>query len=309
MNLGIDFGAINCKSSTGIVIPSKTKKVESLIGNEEYIEINNKKYVFGLGEYEVDKDVKFKQTHFLPLLFATICKSTTDINNNIMLGLPLHHYKQYKKDLKEFIQNNNDKEVTIKLKGKDPVKRRIIIDNIDVFPEGLAILYSLNQDELNKFNNRDMLIVDIGGSTTDVALLEGTGLDREIVKTHSVSYGMHNIYNEIKNYIQDNTEDKNISLEKCERILEKTFIHSVNGIDTNLDFIDDLLVDGTVQILKDIKLKFGKDFKSANMLVCGGGAKHLYSFLKIAQDNAIKVESITANAEGYKKVGDIKWNV
>lgn len=309
MNLGIDFGAVNCKSSTGIVIPSKTKKIESLIGNEEYIEIDEKRYVFGIGEYEVDKDVKFQQSHFLPLLFATICKSTTDINNNVMLGLPLQHYKDYKKDLKELMQNNSNKEVTIKLHGKEAVKRRIILDNIDVFPEGLAILYSLNNEELSKFNNRDMLIVDIGGSTTDVALLEGNGLNREVVKTHSVSYGMHNIYNEIKSYIKDNTKDKNISLEKCERILDKTFIHSVDGVDTDLKFLDDILLEGTSKILKDIKLEFGNDFKSANMLVCGGGSKHLYKYLKAVQPNAIKVESITANAEGYKKVGDIKWNV
>ena len=154
-----------------------------------------------------------------------------------------------------------------------------------------------------------MLIVDIGGSTTDVALLEGNGLNREVVKTHSVSYGMHNIYNEIKNYIEDNTDDKNISLEKCERILDGTFIHSVDGVDTDLTFLGDILLEGTVRILKDIKLKFGNDFKSANMLVCGGGSKHLYKYLKVVQPNAIKVESITANAEGYKKVGDIKWNV
>lgn len=309
MNLGIDFGAVNCKSNTGIVIPSKTKKIESLIGNEEYIEIDGKRYVFGIGEYEVDKDIKFHQSHFLPLVFATICKSTTDIDNNVMLGLPLQHYKKHKQALKELMQKNNNKEVTIKLHGKDAVKRRIILDNIDVFPEGLAILYSLNSENLSKFDNRDMLIVDIGGSTTDVALLEGKGLNREIVKTHSVSYGMHNIYNEIKNYIKDNTEDKNISLEKCERILDKTFIHSVDGVDTDITFLNDILLEGTVKILKDIKLKFGNDFKSANMLVCGGGSKHLYEYLKAVQPNAIKVESITANAEGYKKVGDIKWNV
>lgn len=309
MNLGIDFGAVNCKSSTGIVIPSKTKKIESLIGNEEYIEIDSKKYVFGIGEYEIDKDVKYQQSHFLPLLFATICKSTPDINNNVMLGLPLHHYKEHKKELKEFIEKNNDKEVTIKLTGKEAVKRRITLDNIDVFPEGLAILYALNAEQLSKFDNRDMLIVDVGGSTTDVALLEGNGLNREVVKTHSVPYGMHNIYNAIKNHIQDNTKDKNITLEKCERILDKKFIHSVNGVDTDLEFLKDILLDGTVQILKDIKLKFGNEFKSANMLVCGGGAKHLFDYLKVAQPNAVKVENITANAEGYKKVGDIKWSV
>lgn len=307
MNLGIDYGAVNVKTSECVVFQTKTKKAESIIGKEEYIQIDDKKHIFGLGEYQLESDVKFKQKHFLPLLFASICKSTTDINNKIMIGLPISHYKKYKEELKEFIMQNNKKEVIFKANGKDEVTRQVVIDEVDVFPEGLAVLYSLTQEELDKFNNRDILIVDIGGSTVDIALLEGNGLNREVARTHSVPTGMHTVFDDIKNYIVENTEDEKITLEKCQRILEGTYIHSVNGLDTNTNFIKEILLNVTIKILKDMKMKFGNDLKSANMLVCGGGAKYIYPYLKEIQPNAVKVESIFANAKGYKRVGEFKW--
>ena len=117
-------------------------------------------------------------------------------NFDIITGLPIKHYKKYKDELIKLIHENRNKEVIFN--GKI---RNININNIEVFPEGLGVLYSLSEQELSKFDKRDILIIDIGGSTTDIALLNGSGLNREIIKTHSASFGMNEIFNDIKEYI------------------------------------------------------------------------------------------------------------
>lgn len=307
-NLGIDFGAVNCKSNiTGVVIPSKTTKIETtLVGENEIVTIGEDSRAIGIGSYERDKDLKFKQSHFEHLFFSTIVHSTTDIENNIILGLPVDQYKKHKKEYKEFIQTISNKEFNIKLKGKDEEQRRVVINNVDVFPEGLGVLYSLTEEQLEKLEGYDILIMDIGGSTTDWVLLRGTGLDRDIINHDSIPMGMHHLYNLVRGSIKRLTEDR-ISQETAEEIVEGRQKHSVYGKETNLDFINDDKVATLVEIMGDIKQEIGREFKSAKMVVCGGGAKHFYDLCKMVQPNAIKVDKINANAIGYGKVCDIKY--
>ena len=307
-NLGIDFGAVNCKSNiTGVVIPSKTTKVaETLVGDNEIVTINEDSRVVGIGSYERDKDLKFKQSHFEHLFFSTIVHSTNDVQNNIILGLPVDQYKKHKKDYKEFIKTISNKEFTIKLKGGEEEQRRIVINNVDIFPEGLGALYSLTEAQLNELESHDILIVDIGGSTTDWVLLRGTGLDRDIIKHDSIPVGMHYLYNLVRGSIKRMADDR-ISQETAEEIVEGRQKHSVYGQETDLNFINDDKVTTITEIIGDIKQEIGREFKSAKMVVCGGGAKHFYDLCKMIQPNAIKIEKINANAIGYGKVCDIKY--
>lgn len=302
MILGLDYGAINIKNSKGQSFENKIKNDE-LVSITDSIIIDGNQYIFGKGEYDFSQDVKFKQERFLPLVFASICNVDTHENNfDIVMGLPIKHYKKYKEELIKLIQDNRSKEVIF-----NGTTRNININNIEVFPEGLGILYSLTDEELSKFDKRDLLIIDIGGSTTDIALLNGSGLNREIIKTHSASFGMNEIFNDIKEYISNNTDDESITIEKAQQILESKVIHSVNGVDTNLDFINDIKLNLVMKILKDMKLKFADSLKSSSWLVCGGGAKYLFPYFKHIQPNAIENQSIFANAKGYEKVGVFKW--
>ncbi|MEW8963263.1 hypothetical protein [Paraclostridium dentum] len=307
-NLGIDFGAVNCKSNiTGVVIPSKTVKVQStLVGDNEIVTINGDSRAIGIGSYERDKDLKFKQNHFEHLFFSTIVHSTDDIENNIILGLPVDQYKKHKKEYKDFIKTISNKEFNIKLKGKDEEQRRVVINNVDIFPEGLGVLYSLTEEQLKELEGHDILIMDIGGSTTDWVLLRGTGLDRDIINHDSVPVGMHHLYNLVRGSIKRETEDR-ISQETAEEIVEGRQKHSVYGKETDLNFITDDKVTTLTEIIGDIKQEIGREFKSAKMVVCGGGAKHFYDLCKVVQPNAIKVDKINANAIGYGKVCDIKY--
>lgn len=306
-NLGIDYGAVNCKSNvTGIVIPSKTTKVEALVGENEIVTIDGDSRAIGIGSYERDKDLKFRQSHFEHLFLSTIVHSTEDIENNVILGLPVDQYKRHKNEYIRVIQSISNKEFKIKLKGKDEEARRIIINNVDVFPEGLGVLYSLTEEQLKELDGYDILIMDIGGSTTDWVLLRGTGLDRDIIKHDSIPIGMHHLYNLVRGSIKRLTGDR-ISQETAEEIVEGRQKHSVYGVETNLDFINEDKVNTLIEIMGDIKQEIGREFKSAKMVVCGGGAKHFYNLCKIVQPNAIKADKINANAIGYGRVCDIKY--
>ncbi|MCJ8343493.1 MAG: ParM/StbA family protein [Cetobacterium sp.] len=306
-NLGIDYGAVNCKSSvTGIVIPSKTSKVESLTGDNEIITIDGDSRVIGKGSYERDKDLKFKQSHFEHLFFSTIIHSTDDIENNIILGLPVDQYKTYKKEYKEFIKKISNKVFTIARKGQEEEQRRIVINNVDILPEGLGVLYSLTDEQMNELEGHDILIIDIGGSTTDWVLLRGTGLERSIIKHDSIPVGMHHLYNLVRGSIKRLTGDR-ISQETAEEIVEGRQKHSVYGEETDLGFIMDDKVNTVIEIMGDVKQEIGREFKSAKMVVCGGGSKHFYDLCKTIQPNAIKVDKINANAIGFGKVCEIKY--
>ena len=140
----------------------------------------------------------------MPLLYAGIILSSNDVFNQVVCGLPINQYKKNKSTIEELISNNKMK--TLKVNGEP---REIVITDFIVYPEGIGAYYSL-------YTSEDVIIVDIGGRTTDIA------------------------------YICDKMID---------RIIERGTL-KVDNIDIDLRFITGILKENFMKIKEDLDFKF-----------------------------------------------------
>lgn len=169
-----------------------------------------KKIIVGEGEFQTDFNKSMKE-NTLPLLFSALALSDPKEQYfQVVLGLPIQQYKSNKKELVAFIEDNKSKEVII---GGN--KRDIVITDIEVAPEGASAYYNLTLDEKNRLGNKQLIIVDIGGRTTDVCLFK----DKRIKDYKTIPVGMLNIYADIVSIVNEKYTES-FKLEEGEDILK-----------------------------------------------------------------------------------------
>ena len=174
---GIDVGNATTVTDTGIILDSKVTHIEPLNKCDKLV-LDNKVYYIGEGEYDttykkVDKKI------YLPMLFTALALSSEYISNKIVLGLPLSQFKEDKDNLINLVMSNNNK--IIELNNHE---RRIIIEDIEVFPEGIFTV----EDDF------EGIVIDIGGRTTDAAMIEIVRGRKKIIEPISIPSGTINLY-------------------------------------------------------------------------------------------------------------------
>ena len=169
--IGFDFGCCNLKTSEGILIPAQiTTANDYLITTGYEIEFNNQLFIIGEGDYDTNLN-KTKRVNLLPMMCLALGLSTKEQFVRIVAGLPISQYKTKKDELLKIIEDN--KVLEFKLNGE---KREIYISDAAVFPEGVATYYSLDYEKRKFLSSKDLIVLDIGGRTTDIALLDKTFL-------------------------------------------------------------------------------------------------------------------------------------
>lgn len=102
MILGVDLGNYATKTSEGVSFLSKVSKVGNILKNS--IELQIDKNIYYIEEGEFDTEYRKVQKQNLRELFITaVALSTDDIENQIVVGLPLSQYKQDKELLKDIL--------------------------------------------------------------------------------------------------------------------------------------------------------------------------------------------------------------
>ncbi|MDU1315416.1 MAG: ParM/StbA family protein, partial [Clostridium septicum] len=157
MILGVDLGSYSVKTSTNISFFSKVTQ-EEIFTESNKIVFNGAAYNIGQGEFSTDWD-KSRKENTLILLYAAIAKSTKDNINQIVIGLPVQQYKNNKDNLTEFIMNNRCGIIN---------KRKIFISDVVVAPEGASAYYAIDKNTREKIGNKQLIIIEIGGRTTDI---------------------------------------------------------------------------------------------------------------------------------------------
>lgn len=296
--IGVDFGTCNLKTSTSIIIPSKVIKSDSdIFGADNIIEFEDEKYIIGQGEYDTTLD-KTKRETFLPMLCLMLGLSTNESIVRIVTGLPINQCKSKAKDiLKQIIDSN--RVLKFKLNNSD---RQIIIEDSYIAPEGIASYYALDIAERAKIKNKDIIILDIGGRTTDIALIKA-GSKRKVDRNTSLEFGMFNIYDDLINEI-NSKYTLGLNIEDGENIIKNGL--EVDGEKQDISYIKDILRNNVNKLYKELNINY--PVRTSPIIVTGGGGEAFFRSIKRKYPAATLVENyMFSNAIGYKRIGDKIW--
>lgn len=296
--LGIDIGNYAVKTSTDDIFESKITEVKNFGSDSDSIRIGNKTYFLGEGDEEINI-VKYEKENFLPLLLGAICRNTDDETVDLALGLPIKQFAGLRKDLIEKLQG---KEYHVEFtKENETNKRDIIIRSVQVFPEGVTGYLHYAKDIVDLIAGRDVVLVDVGGNTTDIALVQGN----KATNPYSVSIGTINIYDAIKKSLEIDERflgKVEIKREKIQDYIDKGFY--LNGEKQDIKKNIDASVGLFKQIYNELKLNY--PISTSAVVVMGGGAKLLGEAFKKNIPGIIVMSDVDkhvfANAKGYKKM-------
>lgn len=291
MIIGVDIGNYSVKTSELISFISKFSEYPSFT-EENKIVIDGKVYYISEGEFSTEWD-KSKKDNTIPLLYTALAQNDANYFK-VVLGLPIGQYKKNKELLKNKIKENSFKHVVFGNKEKD-----ILITDILIAPEGASAYYNLTLEQKEMIGRKQLLIVDIGGRSTDICLLQ----NNKIIDVKTIAIGMLNVYQEIiDNVNQIYTQE--FKLEDGEEILKDGLF--LDGEYKDKSFIKPILIKNFNSIYKDLQLHFNPN--KGYVLLTGGGSM----IFKNAFENRLKniiVDSnpIFSNAMGFYKLGLNIW--
>jgi plasmid segregation protein ParM len=292
MKIGIDIGNYQIKTSENIIFDSKVTTEKFFGTDADKLTISNKTYYLGEGNLEIESR-KFDKENFLPLLLGAICKSTDADAIDLALGLPIIQFKNKdtRAELINMLQGNSYKVVY------NNIGSTKFIRSVQVFPEGISgYLYLKNQGLLNDVGYRDAILIDVGGKTTDIALIK----NNKATLPTSVNVGTIDIYYSIAKALRERYYDAKIDVEKIQDYLDKGFYYK--GEKQDITFA----INTTKVLFKQIydELKINYSIETEAVVVMGGGAKILGSAFKKNIPGIIIMENIDrdifSNAKGYK---------
>ena len=295
--IGIDLGNCNLKTSKKIIVPAlKTRGGNYLISTGYEINFNGELFIIGEGDYDTNLN-KLSKENLLPMLCLAAGLSTKEEFIRVVLGLPINQYRSNKNKMLEIIEEN--KILNFKLNGLD---RCICIEEASIFPEGVATYYSLDIEKRKALVDQDLIILDIGGRTTDIALLKA-GKKRSVAKSTSLDVGMINIYNDMINEI-NSLYTLGLNIEDAEGILKNGL--EVDGEKQDTSFIKNIVKNNIEKVFKELNISY--PVRTSPLIVTGGGGKSFFKSLKKRYPTAQLVEdNLFSNAIGYKRVGDKLW--
>ena len=295
--IGIDLGNCNLKTSKKIIVPALiTRGGNYLISTGYEINFNGELFIIGEGDYDTNLN-KLSKENLLPMLCLAAGLSTKEEFIRVVLGLPINQYRSNKNKMLEIIEEN--KILNFKLNGLD---RCICIEEASIFPEGVATYYSLDIEKRKALVDQDLIILDIGGRTTDIALLKA-GKKRSVAKSTSLDVGMINIYSDMINEI-NSLYTLGLNIEDAEGILKNGL--EVDGEKQDTSFIKNIVKNNIEKVFKELNISY--PVRTSPLIVTGGGGKSFFKSLKKRYPTAQLVEdNLFSNAIGYKRVGDKLW--
>ena len=283
--LGVDVGNATTVTNTGVIIDSKTSKIKPITSCNK-LELDNEVVYVGEGEYDTTYR-KLEKDTYLQLLYTAIALSTKSrtVSNQIVLGLPLSQYNEDREALIQKVLSNNDKWINI-----NDTERHIIIDDVEVFPEGV---FTVDDDYQG-------IVIDVGGRTTDCALIEVVRGKKKILDPISIPTGTINLYDKFIDSL--NMElGLDLKLRDAERILESGLI--LDGTKVNIDFAKRFIEEYSENLYRQLQLKYS--LKTNIVTLTGGGADLVYNHLelKLGQGLIKQRDSIKANAKNFYELG------
>lgn len=286
MIIGIDLGNWNVKTSEEDIFQSRYNTTESLLeACGEVLEFGGIKYYLKEGRLENDYNKANKSTNEILFLYSLAIQKGNYFK--VVVGLPALSYKNNREKFKSNLLKMKIHDVKINGIGK-----KIIIEDIIIFPEGAGAYFSLSNRPKNA------VIIDIGGGTTNIVSFK----NGKIESCTTLAKGMIELYNRIRQYINSKHTLK-LELEDIETILQEGL--SVDGERIDFIFIKAIVDDFIEELMNELR---NFPIRTSNVLLTGGGTK----LLRVPLTSKIKglevIENyLFANAKGFKNVGVSKW--
>lgn len=279
---GLDVGYSYTKDSSSNIFKSSYSNYDSSITDSKALVIDDKTYYVGSGKTISDMDKTDTEMNKVCTIYNLVKNNTTDVF--MCVGLPIAQYKAQRDKLKETIMSYNKCCVMY-----DNKPQRILIRDVCVAMQGIASLYTLGKLD------GEYIVVDVGGLTVDVSLVEfGTGYST-LKKKDTWYKGIRTLYSTIVEMVNNNFEIK-LDNEYAEKILRHGL--KVNGTNVDLSFLKPFLNGYLDEIIEDIKLRYPTE--TAPIVLTGGGTILLEnSFKKRFKNVKLIPNAQFANAIGY----------
>ena len=171
--------------------------------------------------------------------------------------------------------------------------KRIIIEDIEIVPESVASVPDLFEG----------IVIDIGGRTTDIALVMHESGRRKIKIPYSLPQGVLNLESQYINAINSKL-GLDLMPNDANRILQNGL--QIYGENQDVSFAIQVFKDFVNSLVNRIQIDY--PVKTYPILLVGGGAEMLYKPIKKRIPNAQLIkDSFLANANGYYKIGRSIW--
>jgi len=200
--------------------------------------------------------------------------------DHLALGVPYNQYKDtiipLLTERKSFDFYVDDKEYSIK------------INNIRVYPQGLAILANYNEHTIG--------IVDIGYHTLDVVLMK----NKKIIRSRSTSTtkGVNQVFMSVSRVINKTLGTTDISWDKVYRVITTGEIKYKKRVYDFKNEVASILLSYSREIESSVKSLWKDDYDFIDhVIVAGGGAELLRTYL--GDFGEIASSSIYSNVTAY----------
>lgn len=297
ITLGIDLGNHSVKTSSDVIFKSQYEDYDYKheVNGDKCIMYNGNKYVVGKGVFDYSK-VKSERKNTIPLYLNAIYQSINGSCDNVrvVVGLPLEHHKD--KNIVEDMKKLYTGRFEFRYGASDEQSEYVVINvkEVFVFPECLGAFYSLDED----MNDRDVLLIDIGGGTVNVALFT----DGEYVDSTTYQEGVNDVYRQIMNKANFINTGATFDMESILTGIRRGFI-KWDGKKDEMKYIKTITSAFVTSLINDIKGKFPL-YKSYEIYLSGGGADLLEEAFANSFGDYVKVENnVFANAIGFYNVG------
>lgn len=290
MIIGVDAGYYATKTSEGVLFLSRISTKENIISENNVVTLDNKQYTVGEGEMTFELNKINHEITKVCILYA-LARSSEDTDFDIVTGLPIGLYSKQKEELKMMLSNHRI--ITLEMNKR---RRTIIINNVEIFPQGAGALYSSNIDN-------DVVLVDIGGRTVDICLFEMINNKRKLLKYSTILEGTLSLYSKVINSI-NNKYETNLRIEDGEKIFKSGL--EIYGQKQDLSFLRSIIEEHVELIFKELILNY--PIKTTKVVLSGGGSYLLKNFIEKRIPNVFILPNAQfANAIGFKKVGESLW--
>jgi len=322
--VGVDDGHFSIKvvGEDGVCVsrPSRAQHGKQLasittFGNSEvFYTVKDNDETFTVSDYLPNpEDTRFSGFHTSALNLVLIHHALRAAgfggkSVKIATGLPVNAFflgnTELNKTLIAAKQKNLGREVTC---GSRPVAKvvsnTVVAEAIAAYFDSMLDMDGKPTDLFDEFKTSTVGVIDIGGRTTDCAVILPEADSIDMARTGSADIGVLNMYDAIHARIRAQ-EDLDLPLNKIEKIVKTKKLRAGGEEIDMTEIVDDETNKLAEKILSAIYPKIGNGRDLEYILIVGGGAYVLKNHLKKAFKHAIVPEQPEfANARGMLKAG------